>query len=45
MDAHLKDHDAAAAFLDGDLAGSFAWRGIDLEVAPPLKAGHVAGVF
>jgi dienelactone hydrolase len=45
MDAHLKDHDAAAAFLDDDLAGSFAWRGIDLEVAPPIKAGPVAGVF
>jgi dienelactone hydrolase len=45
MDAHLKDNDSAAKFLDDDLAGSFAWRGIDLDVAPPVKTGHVAGVF
>jgi hypothetical protein len=45
MDAHLKTLDAAAAFLDGDLAGAFAWRGINLEVAPPVHSGYVAGVI
>jgi dienelactone hydrolase len=33
MDTHLKGNAAARAFLDGDLAGTFATRGIDLEAA------------
>ena len=45
MDARLKGDLAAAAFLDNDLAGSFAWRGIDLDVAPPIKAASVTSVL
>lgn len=33
MDAHLRGSAEARAFLDGDLAGRFAARGIDLEIA------------
>jgi predicted dienelactone hydrolase len=45
MDAHLKDNDAAAAFLDDNLAEAFARRGIDLEVAAPVRVGYVAAVM
>lgn len=45
MDAHLKDNEAAELFLDHDLAGTFARRGIDLEVANPVKTGYVAAVL
>jgi predicted dienelactone hydrolase len=45
MDAHLKDGIAAELFLDSDLAQTFARRGIDLEVAPPVLTGYVAGVL
>lgn len=45
MDAHLKDSVAAELFLDDNLAQTFARRGIDLEVAPPLLTGHVASVL
>jgi predicted dienelactone hydrolase len=33
MDAHVKESADARAFLEGDLAGRFAARGIDLEAA------------
>lgn len=36
MDAHLKDRAAATAFLDEDLAGTFARRGIDIEIGTPV---------
>jgi len=45
MDAHLKDSRAAELFLDDDLAQTFARRGIDLEVAPAVHTGYVAGVL
>lgn len=45
IDAHLKDNDAAGAFLDNDLARVFAARGIDLDVAASVKTGHVAAVL
>jgi hypothetical protein len=45
MDAHLKGNEAAAAFLDEDLAATFARRGIDLEVAAPVRVGYVAAVM
>jgi hypothetical protein len=36
MDAHLKDRAEATAFLDEDLAGTFARRGIDIEIGTPV---------
>jgi dienelactone hydrolase len=45
MDAHLRGNEDAFVFLDRDLAGTFAARGIRLEVARPVKTGYVAGVL
>jgi hypothetical protein len=45
MDAHLKGSIAGERFLDEGLAQTFARRGIDLDVAPPVHTGYVAGVM
>ena len=42
MDEHLKDSAEARAFLDGDLASTFAVRGIGLESATPVLGGLAA---
>ena len=45
MDAELMDSADARAFLDGDLAGTFAARGIGLdEVARQTNSNHFGGV-
>jgi predicted dienelactone hydrolase len=41
MDAHLKRHADAQAFLDGGLADRFAMRGIDVEYAAEAGAQEV----
>jgi predicted dienelactone hydrolase len=42
MDAHLKHNDAAAAFLDRDLAGTFQRRGITIETTETELQGALS---
>ena len=45
MDAHLKNHEGARAFLDGNLATVFAARGIGLDETRSTTADLMTGVL